>query len=102
MSDAAVAATAMPWYRTLNRTQWRALIASNLGWCFDGYEIYGLIRRGVPESPLWEQAAARRQAARERRRSGAAVSGEDVALTRFTLVDLLPTARCGRGSLSGC
>jgi MFS family permease len=246
MSDAALATTSMPWYRTLSRTQWRALIASNLGWCFDGYEIYGLIltvglalhqllepsqyslipayagsliainvfgwgiggllggvladyigrrrtmilailgyslttglsafawnweslallrllvgisigsewvtgasivaemwpphargkggalmqcgvgfgqflaalvwlwigtlgpeawrylyltgvlpalitlwiRRGVPESPLWEQAAARRRAARERRRSGAVVSGEDAVLTRFTLVDL--------------
>jgi MFS family permease len=33
----------LPWYRTLSGTQWRALLASNLGWCFDGYEIYGLI-----------------------------------------------------------
>jgi hypothetical protein len=25
----------IPWYRTLNRDQWRVLIASNLGWLFD-------------------------------------------------------------------
>jgi len=28
-----------PWYRTLNREQWRVLIASNLAWLFDGFEI---------------------------------------------------------------
>src|SRR5499427_6372301 len=32
-----------PWYRSLNRTQWRALIASNLGWTFDGFEVFSLI-----------------------------------------------------------
>ena len=32
----------MPWYRTLNRDQWRVLLASNLGWLFDGFEIYAL------------------------------------------------------------
>src|SRR5215472_383377 len=31
------------WYRTLNRTQWKALIASNLGWTFDGFEVFSLI-----------------------------------------------------------
>ena len=31
-----------PWYRTLNREQWRVLFASNLGWLFDGFEIYAL------------------------------------------------------------
>jgi MFS family permease len=31
------------WYRTLNRTQWNTLLASNLGWIFDGYETYALI-----------------------------------------------------------
>jgi len=31
-----------PWYRTLTREQWRVLIASNLGWLFDGFEIYAL------------------------------------------------------------
>ena len=33
----------MPWYRTINRQQWRALLATNLGWLFDGYETYALI-----------------------------------------------------------
>jgi MFS family permease len=31
------------WYRSLNRQQWNALFASNLGWLFDGYETYALI-----------------------------------------------------------
>jgi MFS family permease len=33
----------VPWYRTLSRVQWNTLIASNLGWLFDGFETYGLI-----------------------------------------------------------
>src|ERR1700747_437616 len=32
----------LPWYRSLNRDQWKVLIASNLGWLFDGFEIYAL------------------------------------------------------------
>ena len=36
-------ATAAPWYRSLNRTQWKALVASNLGWTFDGFEVFALI-----------------------------------------------------------
>ena len=32
-----------PWYRALNRTQWNTLLASNLGWVFDGFEAYSLI-----------------------------------------------------------
>src|ERR1700756_3312049 len=39
-SDAAIVST--PWYRSLNREQWRVLIASNLGWLFDGFEIYAI------------------------------------------------------------
>jgi MFS family permease len=31
------------WYRSLSRTQWKALLAANLGWLFDGYETYALI-----------------------------------------------------------
>ena len=31
-----------PWYRSLNRDQWKVLIASNLGWTFDGFEIFAL------------------------------------------------------------
>ena len=37
-----VAAAYLPWYRTLNREQWKVLFASNLGWLFDGFEIYAL------------------------------------------------------------
>src|SRR5260370_32161079 len=31
------------WYRSINKQQWSALLASNLGWFFDGYETYALI-----------------------------------------------------------
>ena len=37
-----VAVAYLPWYRTLNREQWHVLFASNLGWLFDGFEIYAL------------------------------------------------------------
>jgi MFS family permease len=40
MTDAALV---RPWYRTLTRTQWNTLLASNLGWVFDGFEAYALI-----------------------------------------------------------
>lgn len=33
----------LPWYRSINRKQWNTLLASNLGWLFDGYETYALI-----------------------------------------------------------
>jgi MFS family permease len=46
------------------------------------------IRRGIPESPRWEAASERRRAAHALRRSGAALEGENEALTRFTVVDL--------------
>ncbi|MGH7013901.1 MAG: MFS transporter [Stellaceae bacterium] len=32
-----------PWYRSLDRSQWNTLLATNLGWLFDGYELYALI-----------------------------------------------------------
>src|SRR5436853_4379592 len=41
MSD--IAAASQPWSRSLGRTQWNTLIASNLGWVFDGYETYALV-----------------------------------------------------------
>jgi MFS family permease len=33
----------LPWYRSLDRVQWKALVASNLGWTFDGFEVFALI-----------------------------------------------------------
>jgi MFS family permease len=42
-SEAVDGPTSVPWYRTLSRVQWNTLIASNLGWLFDGFETYGLI-----------------------------------------------------------
>jgi MFS family permease len=41
MHQDAIAAS-VPWYRTLNRAQWQVLFMSNLGWLFDGFEIYAL------------------------------------------------------------
>ena len=38
-----IIADSQPWYRSLNRSQWNTLIASNLGWLFDGYETYALV-----------------------------------------------------------
>jgi MFS family permease len=35
--------TEIPWYRSLSRAQWNTLLASNLGWLFDGFETYALI-----------------------------------------------------------
>ncbi len=32
-----------PWYRGLDANQWKTMIASNIGWMFDGYETYALI-----------------------------------------------------------
>ena len=37
------AATDQPWYRKLDATQWKTLLASNLGWVFDGFEAHALI-----------------------------------------------------------
>src|SRR6267154_5420166 len=36
------AIVSLPWYRSLSRAQWNVLVASNLGWLFDGFEIYAL------------------------------------------------------------
>lgn len=36
-------AAGTPWYRSLNRSQWNTLLATNMGWLFDGYEVYALI-----------------------------------------------------------
>jgi hypothetical protein len=40
--DINTGAALSPWYRSLNREQWRVLVASNLGWLFDGFEIYAV------------------------------------------------------------
>ena len=46
MSQAATTKEAteeVPLYRLLDRSQWNTLIASNLGWMFDGYETFALV-----------------------------------------------------------
>ncbi len=42
MSDIAMPAM-QPWYKSLTRRQWNTLLASNLGWLFDGYETFALV-----------------------------------------------------------
>jgi MFS family permease len=46
MTDAATAS--IPWFRTVDRGAWRALLAANLGWLFDGFETYALILTAGP------------------------------------------------------
>jgi MFS family permease len=46
------------------------------------------IRRNIPESPRWEHAHEQRREANALRRSGATLDAANVALTRFTVVDL--------------
>jgi MFS family permease len=46
------------------------------------------VRRSIPESERWEQVRARRRAAVERKRTGAALGEEERALARITVVDL--------------
>ncbi len=36
-------AGSQPWYRSLDANQWKTMLASNIGWMFDGYETYALI-----------------------------------------------------------
>jgi MFS family permease len=43
MMTGSVTVAPSPWYRSLDRTQWKALAASNLGWTFDGFEVFALI-----------------------------------------------------------
>ena len=50
-------AVQQPWYRSLDRKQWNALLAANLGWMFDGYETYALLLTlGVALRQLLEPA----------------------------------------------
>jgi MFS family permease len=58
------------------------------------------IRRRIPESPRWMRSNERRCEARDLKRHGAELSGERVALTRFTLIDLF-SDRTVRGPLIG-
>jgi MFS family permease len=57
------------------------------------------IRRGIPESPRWEQANLRRQAVLERERSGALLEEHERALTRFTLLELFAQPEVRRRTL---
>lgn len=43
MNTTTASADNVVWYKTLTRPQWNTLLASNLGWLFDGFETYSLI-----------------------------------------------------------
>jgi MFS family permease len=46
-----------PWYRSLDASQWKTMLASNVGWMFDGYETFALILTvGVALHQLLEPA----------------------------------------------
>src|SRR5262249_41208532 len=59
-----IAAEHGPWYGTLTRAQWKTLIASNLGWMFDGYQTFaltltgGVAPRQLPDPSLYPQIPA--------------------------------------------
>jgi MFS family permease len=36
------------WFRVVDRSQWRTLIAASLGWLFDGFETYALVLTAGP------------------------------------------------------
>src|SRR5712691_11365824 len=38
----------VPWYRLLDRSQWKTLFATNLGWLFDGFETFALVLVAAP------------------------------------------------------
>jgi MFS family permease len=47
MTDIAPPTTAL-WFRTIDRRQWQTLLATNLGWLFDGFESYALVLTAGP------------------------------------------------------
>jgi hypothetical protein len=48
-------ATSTSWFRVVDRSQWRTLIAANLGWLFDGFETYALVLTAGPAlSPCFQ------------------------------------------------
>src|SRR5262249_44129404 len=57
----------LPWYRTLNREQWRVLVASNLAWLFDGFAVHALF---LPVRFSLHQLLAASQAAQIPRYAG--------------------------------
>jgi MFS family permease len=48
MTAAEVTQRQAPWYRSIGRVGWTALIASFLGWMFDGYETFVLVLVAAP------------------------------------------------------
>jgi MFS family permease len=46
------------------------------------------IRRGIPESALWQRSSEQRRNAQNRQRAGATLDSQEQALARFTVVDL--------------
>jgi MFS family permease len=57
------------------------------------------VRFGIPESQPWERANDERLAARERKKSGAALNERDQALTRPTIVELFSDPQTRRHAI---
>src|SRR5262245_51609037 len=68
-----------PWYRGLTRHQWNILLAANLGWLFDGFELFALFltvgpamrhrdRLGMGDRFVDDGRAVARSCSRPRRR----------------------------------
>jgi MFS family permease len=57
------------------------------------------LRTGIPESKKWEESNAKRKSAHARKKSGAKLSDEDHALTRFTFADLFANPEVRRRTI---
>ena len=58
------------------------------------------LRTSIPESRRWEDSNEKRKSAQARKKSGAALTEEDHALTRFTFADLFADAEIRRRTIS--
>jgi MFS family permease len=57
------------------------------------------MRTSIDESPVWQQTDARRREARARKASGAPLSAEETALSRFTVADLFAAPETRRRTI---
>jgi len=57
------------------------------------------MRTSIDESAVWQQTDARRREARARKAAGAALSAEETALNRFTVVDLFAAPETRRRTI---
>jgi MFS family permease len=60
------------------------------------------IRRGIPESPVWERSSELRKAAVARKKRGDRLDAADHGLTRFTLAELFADPKTRRRTIIVC